>query len=100
MTATASLVTVVATTLGRASVARAPLGRTAVVAASDRCQHSTIRSLRTDALFVALMLVDEGRHLVPRDVLWLLQQVAQLEREHGRLVARLQAIQQHEDVLP
>ena len=92
--------TLVATALCPASVAGAArlLGG-AVAATHGRHQCSAVRPLGAHALLVALVLVDEGRHLVPLDLVRLLQQIAQLEREHGRPVARLQPVEQHEGVL-
>src|SRR6185437_2237462 len=99
-TLTATTATIVATALRPASAAGAArlLGR-AVAASRHRHQCSAIRSLGANALLVALVLVDEGRHPVPFDLVRLLEQIAQLEREHGRPVARLQPVQQHEGVL-
>ena len=65
------------------------------------CHDHTVDSsavLRADALFVALMRVDERSDRVPRDLRRVLQLATGLQRQHGLLVARLQAIQQHEGV--
>ena len=92
--------TLVAIALCPASVAGgARLLGGAVAATHGRHQRSAVRPLGANALLVALVLVDEGRHLVPLDLVRLLQQIAQLECEHSRPVARLQPVEQHEGVL-
>src|SRR6185312_15295607 len=61
--------TLVATALCPASVAGgARLLGGAVAATHGRHERSAVRPLGANALLVALVLVDEGRHLVPLDL--------------------------------